>query len=258
MNFFGTHINKEKSLIDLIKENTLFFDANSNEYMCKFSSDIIKNYTEMWVYNRKLNVDKIKNIEKQLRDKTILETVLYLIYNKDHNKLIVFDGNHRRQALINRYKVTGIDVCVFSYIYIINDDFDTKEFHDKVYEKFKIINNNTPIPELCYQILENTLYKDNQEDLNLLYNRQNIIENLLLEFKNKYSKFYSLSSNCYKPNFNDTKFYKLCDTEFKTKEELLDKLNTINEFNKSKRDTVKLCDKTLKKCIKYNFYLFII
>lgn len=258
MNFFGSNNNRQYTLFDLIEENAITLDSNSNDlYMCQFSSEIIKNNTEMWFYNRTLNEDKIKDIERQLRNKTILESALYLVYNKTHNKFIVFDGNHRRQALINRYRITGINVSVCCYIYIIDEQFDTKAFHDKVYEKFKIINNNTPIPQLCYQILENTLYNENDDELNLLNTKRSITDNLLLEFKRKYKPCYSLSPNCYSPNFNDTKFYELCDSiEFKTKQELMDSLNVINEYKKSQRNFARLSDKNLQKCIKYDFYLF--
>ncbi len=259
MNFFGTHTSGTTNLLDLIEQHAITLDSNSNEYMCKFSSDIVKNYTEKWSINRNLIKEKIKDIERQLRDKTILETVLYLVYIENHDKFIVFDGNHRRQALINRYNMTGINVSVFCYIYKLDVDFeDTATLDQKIVEKFKIINNNTPIPEEYYKLYENIAKNGNQEDRNLVKSRIAIVEDLLLEFKKNYNSFYSLSNNPYKPNFNDTMFSRLCyEFEFTNKEELVNQLNTINIHNKSNREQSGLSPRNLNKCIQYDFYLFL-
>jgi len=249
--------NNNDELLELIEQNAVTLDTNHNECMCMFSSRILKQNTEMWSFNRTLNQDKVKEIEKTLSKKMILDSILYLVYNKNQNKFIVFDGNHRRQAIINIYNNTGLNMNVFCYVYTINEEYYDK-FDEYIYDKFKLINNNTPIPEIYHQILEKKIINKNENETTVLSNKVTIVENLLEQYKKQYKKFYSLSSNCYKPNFNDSKFYTLCsDLDFNTKEGLISLLNAININKKIElNNKTSLSVKNVDKCVKYGFYLF--
>ena len=77
-----------------------------------------------------------------------------------------------------------IKVCC----YIYKDPNLTEKTIDKaITDKFKMINQNTPIPDIYMDILDNI-------DNNLLKNKKDIIEDVFLEYKKLYPEFYSISS----------------------------------------------------------------
>ena len=238
---------------DIIYKNSVILMDDAMEYMTVLDSHILELYTETWKFNRVLNVEKIKEIQNCIRDKHILDTVLHMVYNKQENKLIVFDGNHRREALIllNRCESKCIKVCC--YIYVLDTEVNSGTSTDKVdefiVERFKMINQMSPIPDIYYDIIHNL---DNN---NHLMKKKDIIEEVYIEYKQKFSKFYSTSSKCRKPNFNDTTFKDVChNIMFTTKQQLLNKLE---EINIDKKGMIRSKSHTIQnKCQAYDFYIF--
>ena len=175
--------------------------------------------------------------------KEILDTVLHCYYFK--NKLIIFDGGHRCESLILLAR-ENIHVKVCCYVY--RDNLLTEETIDKaITDKFKMINQNTPIPKIYMDILDNT----ESDELKI---KKDIIEDVFFEYKNLYFNFYSFSCICRRPNFNDTMFKDLCNKfEFKTKQDLIE---LLRQQNVKKTSSDKKHTKMLEKCDKHNFYLF--
>lgn len=101
---------------NLIDNNSIILRDDLMENMCILDSNILENSTESWKYNRNLNSDKINEIKLIVKDKLILDTVLHFFYTDDTSKLICFDGNHRREALILLNKIDGINIKVCCYI----------------------------------------------------------------------------------------------------------------------------------------------
>lgn len=249
------------SIIDIIQNSSIILKDGLSEYMCVLDSNNIENITEQWKYNRILNVDKVNEIKHVIKNKTILDSVLHFFYSNDgkNEKLICFDGNHRREALILLNKIDNINIKVCCYIYLNNNIINIDA---EIINKFKIINQNTPIPDIYSDIIDNL----NSTDLikNKLTCKKNIIEETFNEYKIKYKKFYSISSKCRKPNFNDVLFKDLCNTFiFDDKKELdkyLLKLNNENSTkfnNKNDESLPKLSTTIINKCTLYKFYLFI-
>lgn len=137
-------------------------------------------------------------------------------------------------------------VLILKYVVIyknVNPNYIDKE----IIEKFKIINQMTPIPDIYSDIL------DNLQDSNL-QSKAVIIEELFQEYKTKFKQFYSTNSKCRRPNFNDTTFKDLCNKfNFSSKDELNKYLIELNESNKIK----KVSESIFNKCRAYQFYLFI-
>jgi len=237
-------------MLSLIEGNSIILKEGLTEYMCVFDSYILEEFSEQWKYNRNLSNDKIQSICNIIKDKSILDTVLHFFYVNDNRneKLICFDGNHRREALILLYKKFNLNIKVCCYIYKCkNIDNVDKEIVDK----FRVINQMTPIPDIYNDIIENL---DNNK---ALIDKKNIIEDIFKVYKNKYKQFYSVHSKCRRPNFNETKFKDLCNTfEFINKEQLIRCLENYNIEKRKRVHNMVLSKTIIAKCETQNFYLF--
>jgi uncharacterized protein YfcZ (UPF0381/DUF406 family) len=258
------------SIQELIDNNSCILADNQNEYMCILNSSELERFTEQWRYNRNLNSEKINQIMETVSNKLVLDTTLHFYYDfTDINgeitneRLICFDGNHRREALILLYNLKQKNIKVCCYIYKSNN----KENIDyQITRQFKIINQMTPIPDIYNEILNThsttitttiTQNINQKEQLEILINKKDIIEEILKEYKQKYKRFYSTNSKCNRPNFNDTKFMDLCnDFKFSTKIELVSLLDKLNK-NKSQTKNKSITQNILNKCKTENFYLFL-
>jgi hypothetical protein len=224
-----------------IIETTHYVNENESEFMVLLDSEILNKFSEMWEFNRRINYDKVDEIKKHIRNKNILDTMLYFF--KIDNKLICLDGCHRSMAVKDLYITDQKILKVLCYIYIPKTDNVNLEIRDK----FNLLNKNTPIPDIYLDILKDL---NHTNELNL---RRDIIEDTFDEYKVKYKEFYKTSNKCQKPNFNDTMFKDLCNFQtFNTKDELLIELDNLNETNKTKRMTTRV----KAKCSLHDFYLF--
>jgi hypothetical protein len=242
----------ETPILSLIEDNRIILDDNSSEYMSLINSSKLEDFSEQWKYNRILSNDKIESICNIIKDKTTLDTVLHFFYVNDNGveKLICFDGNHRREALILLYKKNNLNIKVCCYIYIYKCQV-INNVDKEIVDKFRIINQMTPIPDIYNEII------DNLDNNKILIDKKNIIENVFNLYKNKYDKFYSEKSKCRKPNFNETTFKDLCNEfKFKNKEELINYLEKYNLDKKKKIYNTSLSETTIAKCKIQNFYMF--
>jgi hypothetical protein len=234
---------------EMVVNNSLVLQDNLTEYMCLLDSYLLEEYTEQWKYNRNLNNEKIQSICDSIKDKIVLDTVLHFMYTKEH--LICFDGNHRREALILLNKRYGISIKVCCYIYICLDDNNVDK---EIVDRFKIINQMTPIPDIYNDIIDNL---GNLGNNNLLI-KKDIIEEVFMKYKNKYKLFYSKNSKCRRPNFNDTVFKDLCNgLSFNSIRELEDELCRLNTTKEKIKWNICVSKNIIAKCDVNNFYLFI-
>jgi hypothetical protein len=237
-------------MLSLIEDTSIILQNNLSEYMCVFDSSKLEEFSEQWKYNRNLSNEKIQSICNNIKDKYILDTVLHFFYVNDNGneKLICFDGNHRREALILLYKKSTINIKVCCYIYKCKD---VNHIDKEIVDKFNIINQMTPIPDIYNDIVNNLGSNDN------LINKKNIIEEVYKSYKNNYKAFYSVNSKCRKPNFNETTFKDLCNMfEFSSKNELINKLEELNDIKRKKIFNTLLSQNQRAKCESQKFYLF--
>jgi hypothetical protein len=259
------------NLLELIENNSIILHTNLNEYMTVLDSCILEEFTEQWKYNRNLNLDKVADIKKFVKNRIILDTTIHMVYDTKRNKLVVFDGNHRREALILLHKTHGINIKVCCYVYIIEnvntENVNNTDVDKFIVEKFKLINQMTPIPDIYYDILENLVndkindkINDNKnlknDELKSLIDKKNIIETIYKKYKFAYKDFYSKNSKANRPNYTDTTFKDLCNTfVFNNEEELIEHLQQLNL--KKKLTLSKVSQNIRNKCNAHNFYLFI-
>ena len=236
------------NVLSLIENNSIILQDDLNEYMCVLDTCKLEEFSEQWKYNRNLSNEKIQSICNNIKDKYILDTTIHMVYDTKRNKLVVFDGNHRREALILLYKKSTINIKVCCYIYKCKN---VNHIDKEIVGKFNIINQMTPIPDIYTDIVNNLGSNDN------LINKKNIIEEVYETYKNKYKAFYSVNSKCRKPNFNETTFKDLCNMfDFSSKNELINKLEELNDIKRKKIFNTLLSQNQRAKCESQKFYLF--
>jgi len=235
-------------------QQIILFDHDSKELFVRTNSLEITNY-ENWEYNRHLNEDKVNEIKNNLRTKRLLDTVLSYVYIHNDNKFILFDGQHRFKAMKELYDNEHIIIDCILYVYYINElnYINDKIKIDKIIKDlFTKKNLQTPLADIDIERLE-------QIDSTLNINtRSDIIHNVFLDYRHKFTNFYKSGNNPRRPNFNEYNFKNLCnELEFNTKEELEDKLVQLNEEYKINHIKNKVTEKMIKKCSDSNFYLFL-
>lgn len=235
--------------LDLIQQNAIILDESAiiPEYMTVLDSEQLELYTEPWRYNRQLDLEKVHSIQEYVDGKAILDTTIHMCFDVRNDKLIVFDGNHRREALTLRFKANGTKMKACCYVYVIND---CDNIDNEIVKRFKVVNQMSPIPDIYYDILEQL------DEPNKLLNRKDIIEKVFTMYKKQFNVFFSLHPKCRRPHFNTTTFKDLCNSQtFETEEDLLKALEALNK--EKEREQQNLPESILKKCKKYGFYLFI-
>lgn len=234
----------ELDLTEIIQNNSIILceTINITEYMCVLNTSDLITFTETWKYNRKINQDKVEEIKKYIKHKLTLDSVLYFyMYN---NKLICYDGNHRLQSLADLYTLHNLNIKVCCFITI---PVDPLNIDVEIRDKFKLLNQNTPIPDIYLEIVNNLDKNDS------FIQRKDIIEETFNEYKIKYKEYYKTSNKPRKPHFNETIFKDLCnELNFNNKKELECELKTMNKLKKKKKMTTMI----EVKCDLQEFYLF--
>ena len=153
------------------------------------------------------------------------------------------------------YDNENIIIDCILYVYWINklNYTNNKIQIDKIIKDlFTNKNLQTPLADIDIERLE-------QIDSTLNINtRSDIIHNVFLDYRHKFTNFYKTGNNPRRPNFNEYNFKNLCnELEFNTKEELEDRLLQLNEEQKINHIKNKVSEKMIKKCSDSNFYLFL-
>ena len=240
-------MNEVDNLNDTVENNSIILtDSCENteitEYMCILNTSDLLIYAEPWKYNRKINQDKVEEIKIHIKNKPVLDSVLYF-YMHD-NKLICLDGNHRLESLSDLYNLHNLNIKVCCFI---TKHDNPVNIDVEIRDKFNLLNQNTPIPDIYLDIVNNLDRKD------FLIKRKNTIEELFDEYKILYSEYYKTSNKPRKPHFNETIFKDFCnELTFNNNSQLHDELTKINKLHKTKKMTLNI----QVKCDLYEFYLF--
>ena len=104
-------------------------------------SDFLIHYTDIWYRNRYPDTERVNQIMKSIEDEGEPDNRIYLAYIKGITKLMCFDGNHRREALIRLYYVKGFTCWIDIDILTDVDDTD-------VVSAFRRINLGVSVPEI--------------------------------------------------------------------------------------------------------------
>jgi hypothetical protein len=171
------YISDDKIVNFNIKKN-IIYEIDKNIYLVKLTAKDFAIECEPWVYNRKINDEKVEELKEQFKvfDKeTSPIWNISLVYDKHTHKskdniqkyLKILDGQHRWKLIIELLFNDEIDhnYEIYATCYFI--DFCEEKNKHIATELFKKINNNTPlyvddIPDTRVQEIIDRIIEDNE------------------------------------------------------------------------------------------------
>lgn len=213
--------------------------------------DIVHN----WDNNRKVDEQKIEEIIKTIKNRTYVDTMIYVYEDFKTGKLHCYDGNHRREAIIRYKNSPEYDEKCINKIYV---NIRLKEKESVIIERFKILNQCTPVSALYLNAK-----KTNTPNL------KDTIETVVTELGKLYPDMFSTSNNPRRPRVNKEyvknmlfEHYKTSKDDDVTPEKILSKLQRLNmSYKNGKYNTKDIIDnlsvKQKEKIEKFDCYLFI-
>jgi hypothetical protein len=196
---------------------------------------LVKTLVHKWQHNRDPDSLRVEEIAKSISQGGFPPIVLSVA--ELDSKLVVYDGNHRREAM-NRCEYSGkvlLDVV----------------FHAQPADVIRLFQN------LNKAVHVSDLYMEPEQTTNV---RLEITE-LVKELETKYKPFVSASNRCNAPNFNrdsliDFVFHVFSDHKYPVSQIQagLEKLNEMYKQDMYGRGLLRAG--VLQKCAKYDFWLF--
>lgn len=113
-------------------------------------SDFLVYYTDIWYRNRNPDTDRVFEIMKSIEKEGEPDNRIYVAWIKGVHgvcKLLCFDGNHRREALIRLYRMKGFTCWIDLDILMNVDDIE-------VVRAFRRINLGVSIPDVYLEDIE--------------------------------------------------------------------------------------------------------
>lgn len=221
--------------------------GNHYVYLVKWSN--IASLCSKWSGNRECNKERVKELIKTYKNEPgDVDIIIHLAEVNDgeedsNNKLVCYDGNHRR-LMLNEIIKEDPELVV-----LVDIMFNACPL--EISKCFLNINSAVQVSEIYFE----------EEDISLKA-KPEILE-LVRKYSKKYKIFCSVSDRCLAPNFNPDKFatnildiYKAYKGNLTVKqiEEVLIKLNEC--YSTGKIDIPKITTRTLNKCKKNDFWLF--
>jgi len=254
-------------IIPEIIKNTLtnyiiLHNYSDNHYIIKcpilnlFNLNIVN-----WKYNRPPDMTRCNDIASYIYNrKSYIDSMIYINFNHKQKAFEVYDGIHRLNAISiikdNNTKIINNDEVVInesiSWLYnsyiMLNIRFNCTD--SDIIEAFKTLNKSSPIPDI---------YIRNEST-----ERKKMIEDVALEWQNKYNSHFVASTRPYRPNVNRDKFIELLDFIYdkynisNTSRSLSQIMNTANNtisFNIPSK--MKLTQQIIDKCSSTGCWMFI-
>lgn len=221
-----------------------YYDDKDEQIFLSKSKQIVDNVS-MWHYNRPLDENHINEIADYIEDSGSIDGMIYiaeLVKDDNIRQHVCYDGNHRLKAL----KILSND-----YDIIVNVMWNATE--KDIISKYQSLNKSNPISELYYDPINENMTKI-----------KDTIQSTVLYFVNAYPKMLSTSNNPRKPNFNRDKLSDKLLNVIRNQNRfdieasfLLNKLIELNDhYMENKHLFIDINEKVIKKCEKYDCYLF--
>lgn len=193
---------------------------STNRILYAVRSDFLVYYTDIWYRNRYPDTERVNDIMKSIEIEGEPDNRVYLAWIKGIGKLMCFDGNHRREALIRLYHLKRFTCWIDLDILMNVEDTD-------VVNAFRRINLGVSVPDVYIDA------NDKEPDMPLEQTSVYRCEEFIKEFKNKW-KFVIVDKNktrapyCTKNNFID-----LIMPYFETNknDKIMNALNIIHQEN---------------------------
>lgn len=218
-------------------ETSIIYNTFENKIVGTKISEIKNHNFKNWSLNRPADELRVNDILKYYIEKKI-KIVPGLInvwfYN---NEYLIYDGLHRFLAATNNYLN---DMYILINIKYTDDE-------KEIIEEFNNINKSINVP---------SIYLDDMTNLN----KKNICQNIAAKLCEAYPNFSSSSRRPLKPNYNRDNFIELVSSlEINFNDTNVgDKIYNLLLIQNKQVKKMKLKNESsyLKKCAKYDFWLF--
>lgn len=202
-----------------------------NRSLYSVRSDFLVYYTDIWYRNRYPDTDRVNDIMKSIEIEGEPDNRIYLAWIKGIGKLMCFDGNHRREALIRLYHLKSFTCWIDLDILMNVEDVD-------VVNAFRRINLGVSVPDVYIEQTD----IDIPIEQTVVYKSEQFVKN----FTNRWKYVIVDKNKTRAPYCTKNKFIEIIRPYLMDPEKLMDAFEIIHEDN--------LAGNTSKE---YNCYIFL-
>lgn len=123
----------------------VIYHRDEDTKLVKMSFRNLLLYTDNWIYNRDINLERVDEIYNSIKDKSMCGWTLHAFEDNKKN-IRLLDGQHRYEAIkrylseYDIYNMCALELTI--WIYMITDEESNE---DELIDLFKIINSNKQI-----------------------------------------------------------------------------------------------------------------
>lgn len=200
----------------------------------------MSNHIERWSGNRKADPMRVNEIRKYMQETKRCPGTICLA--EIGNKVVCYDGNHRREALVPEVEYVLVDVM-------------HNATESDVNKEFRFVNDCVMVPDMY---VENSI--ETATDTTVIPHgvMKKAIEGFVFEFCKKYKTKQSSSMRCHRPRFNrDVLTQNICDAYIEFKGDiktLFDNISVLNRIYED--DSLSLSENIRNECMKDGLWLF--
>ena len=125
----------------------IIYTKNDNLRLIKMNYRQLIQYTQSWIYNRSLSLEKVNDLYDEIsKNSANISWTLYAFYDNSKNEIKLLDGQHRREAIIKYLELNDLNMSnnddIFIWLYYIENEEINEE---EIIELFIKLNKNEPI-----------------------------------------------------------------------------------------------------------------
>lgn len=208
-------------------------------------SDFLVHYTDIWYRNRYPDTERVIEIMRSIEQEGETDNRIYLALITGGKKLMCFDGNHRREALIRLYYTKGLTCWVDLDILIDVEDVD-------VIDAFRRINMGVSVSNIYIEEMEYEANIPIKETV--VYTCEEFIDQFNKTWNSVIvDRMKTRAPYCTKNRFIEIirPYVKVCSCDV-----LMDLFTVINEENKEYIDTNEIDTPIARTCRTIDSYIF--
>jgi len=125
----------------------IIYNKNENIRLIKMNYRCLIQYTQNWIYNRSLNLEKVDELYQEIKQNSSkFGWTLHAFYNKSNEDIMILDGQHRREAIKKFIELDDPDFSNNDDILLWLYDIECEETNEgDIIDLFRRLNNNEPI-----------------------------------------------------------------------------------------------------------------
>jgi hypothetical protein len=125
----------------------IIYNKNENIRLIKMNYRCLIQYTQNWIYNRSLNLEKVDELYQEIKQSSSkFGWTLHAFHNKSNEDIMILDGQHRREAIKKFIELDDPDLSNNDDILLWLYDIECEETNEgDIIDLFRRLNNNEPI-----------------------------------------------------------------------------------------------------------------